>query len=133
MPVSKRDYLPDVKRNLKTAKQKLLLAGNAAGMKKRKVMLRAAQQAFQRGLTLARQLPFSGQADKIKKECERGFANSKHQLNYLMQQERREREAAALIHKNSEAGPADADADASPDDPAPEAPEAGDRTEDPAS
>ena len=120
-----------MKRNLKTAQQKLLLAGKAAGMKKRKVMLRAAQQAFQRGLTLARQLPFSAQADKIKKECERGFANSKHQLNYLMQQERREREAAALIHKDSEAGPADADA--SPDDPAPEAPEGGDRTEDPAS
>ena len=106
MPIKKRDYLPDIKRNLRTAQQKLLQANTAAANpKKRKVMLRGAQQSYQRALTMARQLPFSTQADALKKECEKGFANAKRQVNQMVQQERREREADALIHaKEGDAG-----------------------------
>ena len=99
MPIKKRDYMPDIKRNLRVAQQKLLQANTAAANpKKRKVMLRGAQQAYQRALTMARQLPFSTQADALKKECEKGFAGAKRLVNQMAQQERREREADALIH-----------------------------------
>ena len=80
----------DAKRNIRQAGQKELQAKSAGDdVRKRTLLLRSAQQLYQRALTIARGIRGNSEADDLRKKSERGFASCKKQLTAMATAQRK--------------------------------------------
>ena len=122
--------IADVKRNLRAAETKQLQSGYTVDRNKRKLMLRTAQQAFQRALTIARGLPPQPEKEDLRKRAETGFAACKRRMNKMALDERKERAAKALIQREEEQADDDAQGEKG-DTAAQEAPESAEKADAP--